>query len=135
MDLDERLRPLADLVPLLEAPDVDFGHWDSDPTIDGTEHLPWFIPGPDADACREAVARGRWVITGFDSMAWLKTPEGRSLRDDPDALETATPAQLEKLLTAIVRSDRFVEGSLEGAFESGLLVRIASRAAALLRVP
>ena len=37
-----------------------------------------------------------------------------------------------KLITAIVRSDRFVEGSIAGAFESGLLLGIARRAAALL---
>jgi hypothetical protein len=36
------------------------------------------------------------------------------------------------LLTAIVRSDRFVEGSIEGAFESGLLAAICRRAAVLL---
>jgi hypothetical protein len=44
----------------------------------------------------------------------------------------ASPDDLARLLTAIVRSDRFVEGSLVGAFESGLLTRIAQRAAALL---
>ena len=36
------------------------------------------------------------------------------------------------LLTAIIRSDRFTEGSIAGAFESGLLARIARRAASLL---
>ena len=36
------------------------------------------------------------------------------------------------LLTAIVRSDRFVEGSIEGAFQSGLLAAICRRAAVLL---
>jgi len=44
----------------------------------------------------------------------------------------ATPEQLAMLLTAIVRSDRFVEGSIAGAFESGLLVAICRRAATLL---
>ena len=54
------------------------------------------------------------------------------MRSDPEAVAAATPEQLAWLLTAIVRSDRFVEGSIEGAFESGLLARIARRAAALL---
>ena len=58
--------------------------------------------------------------------------EGRTLRDDPDSLEAASPMQLAQLITAIVRSDRFVEGSIEGAFESGLLARIARRSEALL---
>jgi hypothetical protein len=54
------------------------------------------------------------------------------LKDDPEATAAATPDQLARLLTAIVRSDRFVEGSIAGAFDSGLLARIARRAAALL---
>ena len=69
---------------------------------------------------------------GFDWGSWLQTPEGAALWDDPAALAAATPDQLEMLLTAIIRSDRFVEGSIAGAFESGLLVRIARRAGVLL---
>jgi uncharacterized protein DUF6508 len=130
--LSARLHALAELVPILEAPDADFGQWDDTPTIAGTEHLPWFVFGPTADAFRAAVARGEWMILGFDWMTWLKTGEGRALRDDPDAVANATPDQLAMLLTAIIRSDRFVEGSMAGAFESGLLSRIAHRAASLL---
>jgi hypothetical protein len=133
MDLVDRLRPLAELVPVLEAPDADFGHWqDGSGGTDGVLHLPWFEFGPAADAFRAAVGRGGWVIVGFDWMTWLQSDEGQALRDRPGAVETATPEQLGHLLTAIVRSDRFVEGSIAGAFESGLLTRIAERAAALL---
>jgi hypothetical protein len=132
MELAERLRPLADLVSILEAPDADFGHWDTAPTTAGVAHMPWFEPGPAAEAFRTAVARGEWVTPGFDWMTWLETDEGQALRERQEAVPDATPEQLERLLTAIVRSDRFVEGSIEGAFESGLLTRIAHRAAALL---
>jgi hypothetical protein len=132
MDLAERLRPLAELVAILEAPDADFGHWDVTPMTDGTEHLPWFVFGPNADAFREAVGRGGWINTGFDWMTWLQTDEGKALRDSPDALAKTTPDQLAMLLTATTRSDRFVEGSIAGAYESGLLAAIARRAAALL---
>ena len=132
MDIEERLRPLAELVPILEAPDADFGHWDTSPSIDGTEHLPWFVFGPTAKAFRAAVGRGDWIITGFDWMTWLRTGDAQALRDHPEAVADASPDQLAMLLTAIIRSDRFVEGSIEGAFESGLLSRIARRAAAML---
>jgi hypothetical protein len=77
-------------------------------------------------------ARAGWVVVGFDWMTWLQTEEGAALRDRPEALASASPDELAKLLTAIIRSDRFVEGSIVGAFESGLLVRIARRASALL---
>jgi hypothetical protein len=78
------------------------------------------------------VARGDWIVVGFDWRTWLGTPEGRALRDEPDAIASATPEQIAWLVTAIVRSDRFVEGSIEGAFDSGLLARISRRAAVLL---
>lgn len=135
MDLSARLRTLADLVPVLEAPDADFGHWDTAPTSGGVEHLPWFTFGPTADAFRVAVGRGGWVIAGFDWRSWMATREGRALRDRPDAIAEASTDELAKLLTAIIRSDRFVEGSIAGAFESGLLARIARRASVLLDEP
>ena len=56
-----------------------------------------------------------------------------SLQDDARALAQATPEQLARLLTVCVREDRFCEGALESAFESGLLTRILERAAVLLR--
>jgi hypothetical protein len=132
MELNERLRALADVLPLLEAPEADFGHWELPPARDGVESLGWFEFGPTADAWRAAVAAGSWVVAGFDWRTWLAGDDGRVLRDDPTAVATATPEQLAWLLTAIIRSDRFVEGSIAGAFESGLLAAISRRAAALL---
>lgn len=72
------------------------------------------------------------MIDGFDWRTWLAGPAGARLRDDRAALAEATPEDLARLLTAIVRSDRFVEGSIAGAFESGLLTAIARRAARLI---
>jgi hypothetical protein len=132
VDLTERLGALAELEPVLAAADADFGHWEVPEPIDGVLHMPWFEFGPTAEAFRSAVGRGGWIVVGFDWMTWLQTDEGAAFRDRPDALATASPDDLARLLTAIVRSDRFVEGSIAGAFESGLLTRIAQRAAALL---
>lgn len=128
----ERLTALAELLPILEDPQADFGHWDPARRVDGVLHLPAFTFGPTAEAFRAAVGRGGWIVTGFDWMTWLRTEDGQALHDRPDAVATASVDDLAKLITAIVRSDRFVEGSLVGAFESGLLVAIARRAAALL---
>ena len=94
--------------------------------------LGWFEFGPGGEAWCDAATAGRWVVPGFDWWSWLDGPDGRSLRDDPDAVARATPEQLEWLLTAIVRSDRFVAGSIDSAFRSGLLARISRRAEALL---
>jgi hypothetical protein len=132
MNLADRLRTLAKVLPALVAPDADFGHWELPPPRDGVGSLGWYEFGPTAAAWRAAVADGEWMVVGFDWQTWLAAPEGRALRDDRDALATATPEQIGWLLTAIVRSDRFVEGSIEGAYASGLLAAISRRAAALL---
>jgi hypothetical protein len=70
---------MADLGPVLEAPDADFGHWVTPPPKDGVLSLGWYGPGPAGEALRAAA-----------------------------------------------------EGSMEGAFESGLLAAICRRAAMLL---
>ena len=120
------LRALADLVPVLEAPDADFGHWFRPPPKDGVLSMGWYELGPAGEAFRAAAAG--WILPGFDWRAWLETEEGSGL-PKPEAVAAATPEQLAMLLTAIVRSDRFVEGSIAGAFESGLLAAICRRAA------
>ena len=48
----DRLRFLADLVPVLEARDADFGHWE---TPSGT--LGYFVLGPAGEALQGAVIR------------------------------------------------------------------------------
>jgi hypothetical protein len=132
MELTERLRGLAAVLPALEAPDADFGHWELPPPRDGVGSLGWFEFGRTADAWRAAVGAGDWIASGFDWRTWLAGDDGRALRDDPGAIASATPDQLSWLLTAIIRSDRFTEGSIEGAFESGLLAAISRRARVLL---
>jgi hypothetical protein len=132
MELTERLRVLAATLPALEASDADFGHWDLPPPRDGVGSLGWFEFGPTAEVWRAAVSAGGWIVGGFDWRTWLAGDDGRALRDDRGAIATATPDQLAWLLTAIVRSDRFTEGSIAGAFESGLLAAISRRAQALV---
>jgi hypothetical protein len=127
----DRLHALAELVPILEASDADFGHWVIPAPAEGVESFGYYEFGPAGEAWQAAVGRGAWVTAGFDWRSWLETDEGRAFHQGTDAVGTATPEQLGKLLTAIVRSDRFVEGSIAGAFESGLLAAIARRATAL----
>jgi len=122
-----RLKVLADVLPVLEAAEPDFGHWVLPPPKDGVHSLGWFELGPAGEAFLAAVAKGGWVTVGFDWRAWLESGDGRRFRDQ-QAVDAADADDLAKLITAIVRSDRFVEGSLAGAFESGLLTRIARRA-------
>ena len=119
-------------MPILESTGSEFGEWVSPAPINGVLSLPYYALGPTGEAFTTAVGLGGWLIVGFGWGTWMATDEGAALRDQPATMSSATPDDLARLLTAIVRSDRFVEGSIAGAFESGLLARIARRAAALL---
>ena len=69
-----------------------------------------------------------WVMAGFDWPSWTGTPEALGLRDDPEVLKQATPVQLAKLLTVLIRQERFVNGALASAYDSGLLTAVLRRA-------
>lgn len=118
------LRVLAEFLPKFEAPGFDFGSWDSG----------WFRLGNEASDFISACYEWGWVQSGFDWPEWMHTKEAERLRDDPTAIENATPEQLRRLLTLLIRQDRFVEGLVGAAFESGLLVRIVRRIATLAEV-
>jgi len=72
------------------------------------------------------------VLMGFRWAGWANADEAQSLCHDPSKLAQATPEQLLRLLTAIIRQDHFCEGVLLNAFESGLMLAIVRRAAAIL---
>lgn len=127
----QRLELLARHLETFEAPGFSFGHWQASWTgADGIIHLGWYEFSPEADAFLADARRGGWV-TPFDWGSWLRTPEGRSLSTDPGAIAHADVPALGHLLTALVRSERFGDGTLESAYERGILTAIMRRAARL----
>lgn len=117
---------------MLEAPDFDFGHWDGGETLpDGSITLPYYV---FSDRARELIA-ALPVTPGFNWPEWMKTEEAQGLVADHERIAKASADQLVKLTTSIVRSDRFTEGSIAGAFESGLLEAIIRRAQVLAASP
>jgi hypothetical protein len=71
------------------------------------------------------------VVASFDWGDWMKV-RGRQLCDDPQQLAACSLADCRRLLTAIVRGERFTEGALLSALESGLIDRILGRVRAVL---
>ena len=127
-ELRASLRLLADTLPMLESPDFTPGVWhDSWRRPDGVIVMPWFEPSPQADEFRAAVGQSRLLQMGFAWPDWSGTPEAIALRTDRGALERAAPDQLGKLLTMLIREDRFNEGALAESFESGLIAAVARR--------
>ena len=86
---------------------------------------------PDVLAFVDAVTRAGWLIT-FDWASWAQSAEGQRLLGEPRHVTTTTADQLAKVLTALIRAERFSEGTLNQALESGLLLASARRAEALL---
>jgi hypothetical protein len=126
--IEERLRRLSAWADPLADPGFTFGEWVAPTTgADGVIQVGWFdISDAGQQFVSEMYELG-WVYA-FDWMKWLGTSDGRLLSSGPDAVASASAADLAKLLTAIIRGERFSDGELEGAFESGILTAIARRA-------
>lgn len=130
----EDLRALVRFLPDLRRSDFSAGSWGvSGKASDGTITLPHASLGDTAEAFVAAASLNEWVRRDFNGAEWAQTAEARQLRDDEPALASATADQLARLLTVCIRQNRFVDGALPGAFESGLILRVVRRAAALLR--
>ena len=125
--LKDRLDALAEFIPRFESSDFQFGQMVIEPGI-----MPYYSFSDDALSFIQVCTDMKWVQP-FDWGEWKETSEAAQLRDEPGALEDATPEQLERLLTVLIRQERFVDGVLDSAFESGLLVGILNRAAALAK--
>jgi hypothetical protein len=130
--LRERLERLGAFLPLFHAPGFSpgrsTGFEEADP---GHFTMPSWEDSSEVHAFQALVYEDGWVRGDFGWPTWKESEEARALRDDPATLAAATPDQLAKLLTVVIRQDRFVEGTLASAFESGLLLAIVERAAAL----
>lgn len=126
-----RLRRLGDYLAVFEAPGFEFGRWVTPPVgKDGVIYMGGYSLSPDASRFVRDAYDLDWV-TEFDWPSWIGTAEATEFVDDPKRVERATPDELAKLLTVYIRQDRFVDGELANAFESGRLTALLRRAVAL----
>ena len=114
-------QPLIELIPKVESTSK-YGEW-AGREKDKKEiiQFPYCIQAPIVSQFLK-IAYSLPIIINFDWGAW---EEGRKIASnedfDFDTLDLPTKC---KLITAIVRNDRFCEGALVSAFESGLILRI-----------
>ena len=120
---------LAAFLAVFTAPDFEFGQF---PETDCAGAIWPFDFSPQAEELLDTCHRSGWVQV-FDWMSWADTLEAQFLRTDSQALNRATPERLSRLLTALIRGERFCDGTLNEAFESGLLTGILHRASALAK--
>lgn len=101
----------------------------------GLEFNPWGdppTPDPLAGALYRVAHEGGCIYKNFSWADWHKAG-GRLLKGD--ALERADLDTCCKLLTVIVRQERFSEGSLTGHIESGFAARLVRRIKVARRTP
>lgn len=133
-DTTTMLQALAAFGPQLRDPDASAGRW-SDQNGTGTLDDPLTMPSfemSDLLTRFEAMTYDVGWIKDFDWMEWSRGSEAKILMRDQASLADATVDQIAKVLTTIVRSDRFSEGALAGYFKEGVLLALAERAEALL---
>ncbi len=130
---EPRLDGLASLLPAFEAPDVDFGTWKGGEEIEpGVIRMPWFSHSGIASRFVHVAYADGWVRP-FDWGRWSKTPKAQRLYHDRRALSDATVPDLVRLLTTIIRSERFGEGAIAGAMEEGVIAAVLRRIEQLRR--
>ena len=128
-ELRRQLGIIGATLPMLEAPDFSAGSWvESEQGADGVWSMPYFERSEQVNAFTNAVGASGLFQMGFAWPDWAPTPEAVGLRTDRDVLAHATPDQLGKLLTMLIREDRFYEGALAHSFDTGLIAAIARRA-------
>jgi len=120
------LEMLAGWAARLRAPDFPVGEWSAP-----DRSFPFFSFSDEASEFVRALYDHEWVVLGFDWPTWSHTRDAEMLYGNRDALSSASPQELAKLITFLVRQDRFCEGFLAEAFETGLVSAICERANAL----
>lgn len=127
------LEGLARYARLFEVPDFQFATWRQPASGASDPHA-----SPVCDYSDEAVSFIRavydlgWARKELNWSNWMSTPEAKWLTASPDHIAEASFDQLGKLLTALIRGDRFIEGNLKAAFDAGLLTAIVRRAETIL---
>ena len=117
----ERWRGLWGAVHALAA-ETDKGRWAGGETVDGVTHMPYVDYSPAAlDVIAKVGALG--ASEPFDWQAWdgiRRYPDGHGLAEAP-------VAESIRMITAIVRADRFFEGALLAALEGGTFLAATDR--------
>ncbi len=134
LDVATRLAGLAEFLPIFTDPGFSEGRWKPEPGDDVGEvkQMAWFQYSPEVQRFHEMVYELEWIVV-FDYGKWMNSEEARQFFTNPATIANASIVQLERLLTAIMRSDRFIEGAIATAFEDGHIPAIVRRADVLLQ--
>ena len=93
-------------------------------TADGTPILPWYKYGETVESFLDTIRRqGCWLDSNYDPE------EDQRLLMDETAVARATIPEIRRLLTVVVRGERFCDGWWLAMIEEGHVRRILERLA------
>lgn len=122
--MKEHFAALAAFVPALEAASFKSGEWAGGETDgDGVITMPWFNQNADMSAFIDACYP--LMLKGFAWPEWIHTEDADRVQAD---FSVATEEEVRKVITAMIRQERFVEGLLASACQNGTFLKIARRA-------
>ncbi|MFH5927479.1 DUF6508 domain-containing protein [Roseomonas xinghualingensis] len=128
----DALLGLAGLAPALSDPTFRHGCWHpATEDESGVITLDYYSPSK-AEETFVHMAYRLGLVRSFDWPSWMQLPAARRLVDSPDHLAAVSFGELWRLITSIIRGDRFNEGMLASAFERRVVLGICRRAEALL---
>ena len=115
----EDWKPLFDLIPLIKN-EKQFGEFNFEQKGSTITKMHWELK--EIASKFHKICYEMPIVIAFD---WEKFDEGRKIASDSnfdyDTIDIPTKC---KILTAIIRNDRFCDGALVGAFDSGLILKI-----------
>ena len=116
----EDLLAVCSFARRFEEPGFVAGEWLSpEPMSDGTIAIGYWAPSEDV-ASWVAALNEHHIVISFD---WTDTSWGRQMRRyyaDPTLLDRADLLTIRKVLTTLLRAERFSEGTLADAFDHGV---------------
>jgi hypothetical protein len=125
-----KLQGLVDFVTIFADPNFTFAEWsDNPPDEDGITEFPYPAYSAKAIHFGDKAYKLGWVVN-FRWSGWAATPAARFLIKNPVLVASASPDNFINLITTCVRSERLMDGALDHAFQSGLLIAIVKRAKA-----
>ena len=122
-------QPLLELIPEIEKTEVFSEEKGGEEVRPGVFTFPYHDNSKVVEDFVQVAYRIRIVIN-FDWPGW---DEGRSLASgDLELIDNIDLITACKLITALIRNDRFCDGALAESFESGLMLRILKRVKVLV---
>jgi hypothetical protein len=123
---------LEALLPSLDGPEGTHGRFEFERARDGATIAHGWVYAPHVERLFELLGKSS-VISSFDWVAWLQSARANELLHETRSVADADLEDVRRLLTALVRRERFDGGSIILAIERGIVSAAVRRLVSLVR--